>query len=295
MNIKKGHMGSTIKFNSLLDKELFMKDFNSKSQMQEIFSSWKFTGTYNISEINFKDLIISELIAKNIISEEILKKYNNDLGSLHLCLQDDIKSLDESEQNSISISFYETSNILQDMYIKFISNVISPLFEKKIHYQVVPTFRFHFPYQTGYNWNDRYHTDIMLGHPPYEFNVWLPFTDAFDSNSMRLMSLENSKKIYEICDNNFENLAEMTQYDDNLIRVLKSKSSSLNMKFGEFVIFDPRCLHCTQYNDTDKTRISMDIRVILEDNFSKYSREYKTTGRKKMPFLPGKYFSFESV
>jgi len=54
MNIKKGHMGSTIEFNSLLDRELFMKDFNSQSQMQEIFSSSKFTGTYYISEINFK-------------------------------------------------------------------------------------------------------------------------------------------------------------------------------------------------------------------------------------------------
>ena len=38
----------------------------------------------------------------------------------------------------------------------------------------------------------------------------------------------------------------------------------------------------------------MDIRIIMESAFSNYSREYKTTGRKKMPFLPGHYFSEKS-
>ena len=57
------------------------------------------------------------------------------------------------------------------------------------------------------------------------------------------------------------------------------------MNYGDFIIFDPRCLHCTQYNDTKDTRVSMDIRIIMESAFFRnYSREYKTTGRKKMPF-----------
>ena len=36
-------------------------------------------------------------------------------------------------------------------------------------------------------------------------------------------------------------------------------------------------------------------RVIFENNFDKYSREYTTTGRKKMPFKPGYYFSKEAI
>ena len=32
----------------------------------------------------------------------------------------------------------------------------------------------------------------MLGHPPYELNLWLPFTKVYDSNSMRLTSLKDS-------------------------------------------------------------------------------------------------------
>ena len=295
MNIKKGHMGSTIKFKSLKDKNLFMQDFNYESEVLKIFNNWNYLGTYDKNLINFHDLIVSELISKKIVSENIFKKYNYSLDDLHLCLNEELKVLDETEQNAISVSFYETSDKIKKMYVKFITDIISPIFSNKIHYQVVPTFRFHFPNQRGYVWNDRYHTDIMLGHPPFEFNVWLPFTKVFESNSMRLMSLNDSVCTYKICDNNFEVLAERCQYDEDFISHLKSSSKSLNMKYGEFIIFDPRCLHCTQHNNTNKTRISMDIRVILENNFSKYSREYKTTGRKKMPFKPGHYFSKEAI
>tara|TARA_B100000886_G_scaffold238985_1_gene167574 strand:- start:1327 stop:1470 length:144 start_codon:yes stop_codon:yes gene_type:complete len=42
---------------------------------------------------------------------------------------------------------------------------------------------------------------------------------------------------------------------------------------------------------TENTRVSMDIRIITEEGLKKYSREYRTTGRKKMLFTPGNYFS----
>ena len=169
----KGHMGSTIKFSSQEDKNLFMRDFNAESEILKIFKNWNYKGNYDTKIINFKDLIVSELIEKKIVSDKEFEKFDYRLDDLHLCLDDKIKYLDEFEQNAISVSFYETSKKIQEMYFEFISIVISPLFEEKIHYQVIPTFRFHFPNQKGYVWKDRYHTDIMLGHPPYEFNVWL--------------------------------------------------------------------------------------------------------------------------
>ena len=51
------------------------------------------------------------------------------------------------------------------------------------------------------------------------------------------------------------------------------------MNYGEYIMFDPRCLHCTQNNTTNDTRISMDIRVITKNNLAKYSRDYRSTGR----------------
>ena len=67
------------------------------------------------------------------------------------------------------------------------------------------------------------------------------------------------------------------------------------MNYGDFIVFDPRCLHCTQNIRTNITRISLDIRIITESGLKKYSREYKTTGRKKMLFQPGHYFSEKPI
>ena len=124
---------------------------------------------------------------------------------------------------------------------------------------------------------------------------WIPFTDVYESNSMRLTSYEDSIELIGQCNDDFEILAEKAQYDDSFIKKLHDSSKSLKMNYGDFIIFDPRCLHCTQYNDTKDTRISMDIRIIMKIELKKYSRTYKTTGRKKMPFMPGHYFSKEAV
>ena len=292
---KKGHMGKTITFESKEDRELFLSDYNSLSLTEKIFSKWMYQSKYDTKKIKFKENIIKELLKKDFITEKKFSDYNFELEKLHLCLKPDLKNLDESEQNEISISFYETSDIIKETYTEFIKKIISPLFSEEIYYQVIPTFRFHFPNQKGYDWEDRYHTDIMLGHPPYEFNLWIPFTNVYSTNSMRLMPFTESKKVIESCNKDFELFAEKTQYDEAFIHELKKSSSPLEMNYGDFIIFDPRCLHCTQYNDTKDTRISMDIRIIMKSALNSYSREYKTTGRKKMPFLPGHYFSKHAV
>jgi len=291
----RGHMGKTILFESKKDQEDFYKDFHSKSTMIAKFSSWNYQGNYNTSNVNFEKLIVEEIIEKNLIKEKDFQKYDYKLEKMHLCLNSSKKELDESEQNKVSVSFYETSSKLKEIYADFIEKVISPLFDEEIYFQVVPTFRFHFPNQKGYEWSDRYHTDVMLGHPPYEFNIWVPFTGTYESNSMRLTSYDDSMSILNDNNFNFEIFSKNVQYDEILKKKLKDKSESLKMNYGEFIIFDPRCLHCTQHNITEDTRISMDTRIILKSKLKKYSREYRTTGRKKMPFTPGHYFSKKSI
>ena len=65
----KGHMGSTIKFSSEKDKNLFLCDLNSKSQIKEIFGSWKYDGIFNTESFKFKEIIIDELLRKKLINE----------------------------------------------------------------------------------------------------------------------------------------------------------------------------------------------------------------------------------
>lgn len=294
--VAKGHMGQTIKFSSEDDRLLFMNDFLSKSYMIENFNKCNITNSFNVGNIRFKELLIEELIQKKIASKNLLMKHNFELENLHKCLiGNDKNKLDSTEQNNVSINFYEISESLKIQYIILVKNYISKLFSEKIYYQKIPTFRFHFPNQIGYEWEDRYHSDIMLGHPPYELNVWIPFTSVYGSNSMRITPLEDSMNFMSKENYDFELFVKNVQYSKKTIKDLKKKSSSLEMKYGQYVIFDPRCLHCTQNNVTDVTRISMDIRIITESNLKKYSRDYRTTGRKKMFFLPGHYFSNEAV
>lgn len=288
-------MGSTIKFSSEEDKALFLNDFSSCNEMMDSFDSWKFEGNYNTELYNFKKIIVNELLKKKLIDKKLFDYHGGALEKLHLCLTNDKKYLDESEQNKISISFYETSLSLKELYYNFVENVISPNFKDKVFFQAIPTFRFHFPNQVGYNWKDRYHTDIMLGHPPFEINVWLPFTSSYGSNTMRLTPLNESLCFLKDCNNNFELFAEKVQYNDSFAEELKNASSALKMKYGEYIFFDPRCLHCTQHNVTTDTRISMDIRIITEKSLCKYSREYRTTGRRKTLFMPGNYFYENAV
>lgn len=294
-NIPKGHMGSTIKFLSTKDKELFLKDLHSKSQIMKLFDSWSYQDNFNIEEVNFRDTIIEELLKKNLINEKLFSKHGRKLEKLHLSLNDEYKNLDESEQNKISISFYETSKNINNLYVKFIKDIISPYFKDPVYYQAVPTFRFHFPNQLGYNWKDRYHTDIMLGHPPYEINIWLPFTKTYDSNSIRITPYEESMNFLKSCNYDFELFAEQVQYNDEISDMLRKSSNAINMNYGQFIMFDPRCLHCTQHNITNDTRVSMDIRIITKEELRKYSRQYRTTGRKKMLFTPDNYFSNKPV
>ena len=292
---EKGHMGKTIIFDSSNDQELFMKDFLSPSDMQEKFDSWRIINNFDTKNILLKKNLINELVLKGFAKKEELDKFDNPLENLHKCLNDSKKELDETEQNKVSINFYDISSSFKHEYIKFLKNSIANLFSEPIYFQNIPTFRFHFPFQKGYEWEDRYHTDIMLGHPPYEYNIWIPFTKVYDSNSMRITPLEDSLNFYKKCNYDFELFAENVQYDREWISELRKKSSALQMNYGDFIIFDPRCLHCTQNNLTNVTRISLDIRIITESSLKKYSREYKTTGRKKMLFQPGHYFSEKPI
>ena len=129
--INKGHMGSTIKFLSKEDRILFLKDFYSPCKMNQLFSSWNYKGNYNLVDIKFKEAIVEELVSKKFVDEKIFCKENYKLEKLHLCLNSDNKSLDESEQNKISISFYEISKILNNLYVEFIKNRIFPIFDEQ--------------------------------------------------------------------------------------------------------------------------------------------------------------------
>jgi ectoine hydroxylase-related dioxygenase (phytanoyl-CoA dioxygenase family) len=162
-------------------------------------------------------------------------------------------------------------------------------------FQLSPTIRFYFPHAEGFNWRLNYHTDIMLGHPPQEINIWIPLTRVYGSNSMRLMPLEPSLAILRRYDFDFKAYAEAVQTSDALQDELNDLSFVIEGELGEAVLFDSRCLHVLQNNQTEHSRASMDLRVMPHREYQALDMKYVGTGRRLMPFTTGQYYSSEIV
>ena len=287
---KKGHIGVTPIFADQTDREYFEKDYNSTNTMLSIFQTDNVTFSSELINLNFRKTIIKNLINLGIVEKMKFKDINYDLSRVHEIIPEIDKELDEHEFNNTIKKFYDFDTEVLELYNKFVLEKISPLFPDKIYFQKTPSFRFHFPIKKKKS-NNMYHTDVMLGHPPKEINIWVSITDAFLSNSLRFMNLEKSLSFINECEMDFENFAKKVQYDKDFISKLNQNSKSLDMKCGQFIVFDSRCLHCTQLNITNKTRVSMDIRVIQEKDYNSLKRDYTGTGRRKIKFIPGEYYN----
>jgi hypothetical protein len=154
-------------------------------------------------------------------------------------------------------------------YKRFIEENIKPLFPgEKIVYQATPNLRFSFPNSTAIGRRTHVdpspdiiglHKDADFGHSLDEINIVVPITEMFDTNS-----------IY------FETDVESQEYEN------------LNLKQNEFFIgYLNQLRHYNCINATEKTRISLDFRIIP---FSKYKEgsHASVTSHKKM--VLGDYF-----
>jgi ectoine hydroxylase-related dioxygenase (phytanoyl-CoA dioxygenase family) len=115
-------------------------------------------------------------------------------------------------------------------------------------------------------------------------------TPTYGTNSMCLSELEPSYRVLKRLDFDFERFAEKVQYDDDLAAECAAIAPSLALDYGEFVAFDPLCLHATQNNVTDHTRISIDLRILTDSDRERMRITYRGTGRRRMAFAPGHYY-----
>ena len=286
-----GHMGITPTFKSKKDQRSFIEDWNNSDVMKNIFKKDSIFGSYDFKKFNFQKIIIKELLNLKIVAPESFKEIDSDLANLHKIISEKDKEIDDNEINNISKQFYTNDKSFLKMYKSFLQEVIAPLFPDRIYFQKQPTIRFNFPSSQSLKYNKRFHSDIMLGHPPKEINLWFSLTDAFSSNSLRFIDLKRSKLFFDECKNYYDILAEKVQYDEGFKKKLDLKSHSIDIKYGQYFLFDSRCLHCTQRNTTNKTRISIDIRVIQDVDYKSLSRKYTGTGRRKSEFKPGDYYN----
>lgn len=206
---------------------------------------------YNISEFNFVDVV------KRAFGVD-------DLSIVHKILD---KQLDiptdpsQDQQTTFHKIFYkvyeqEPSEFLE-IYKRFVSHIAKNYFDgSSIIYQAKPTFRVQAPNNIAVA---QWHKDKAYNHSSNEINIFLPLTRAFDTNTIWAESEED-----------------------------KGDYSPMNAEIGEFYIWNGANLHHgNKKNETGLSRVSVDFRIIFEDNFD-YEGTSVTT---KVPMKLGHYWS----
>ncbi len=98
------------------------------------------------------------------------------------------------------------------------------------------------------------HADTWSGDSPFEVVVWLPLVDVYKTKSMYILP----PKYYRFFEKNF--LKFKHKSSTYLFDKIKKKVKWLNIKYGEFLIFNQSLPHGNVVNAEKETRISMNCR-----------------------------------
>ncbi len=98
------------------------------------------------------------------------------------------------------------------------------------------------------------HSDTWSGNSPFEVVLWLPLVDCFSSKSMFILENKNLKKFEKIYKKNSKNNS------DQLYNSLKKYVKFIDIKYGEYMIFNQNLPHGNIVNKTNETRWSLNCR-----------------------------------
>lgn len=183
---------------------------------------------YDIKKYNFKEMLSYLFTVEDLSSinenMDVLKRENDQSTRYHKLYYDWAKT-------------EKFSNI----YYDFIKSVVLPIYSSPIVYQKIPTFRIAFNNNiaVGEFHKDKHYRNVDWAEKVSEDNFFLPFTDAFDTNTIWVETEED-----------------------------KGDFIPMNCNYGQIVKWDGSNLtHGNKINKTGKTRVSIDFRVISYDRY----------------------------
>ncbi|MBV8480535.1 MAG: streptomycin biosynthesis protein StrG [Actinobacteria bacterium] len=181
----------------------------------------------------------------------------DELDEIHTSADYPLLTRENDQKTVFHERFYVIGDEFFDTYHRLLVEVVQPLFGENLIYQRVPTFRVHLPGNVAVG---EMHRDRDYSHGQGEVNLWLPFTRAWDTNTVWIESSEGSNDVRPYaCD------------------------------VGQMLMFDGvNLLHGNVKNETGKTRVSVDFRVIPE---SQYVAREAATINTKLSFTVGGYFA----
>lgn len=204
---------------------------------------------YNFTDSN---LIINSLI-KEVIFNELNSKIKFEdfyLENLHDYFPSEMKT---QLINKIYSLFREKK--FQIEYDKLCNILKKEFHTPETRFQSIPSIRIQMPGDKSVD----FHADVFYGHGKNIINYWMPITKVYGNNSMFVISENESKHLIQ----------ETKKLKESVINFNKKCilfSKPLQMSYGEIFKFNSQTLHGTVFNDTDSTRVSIDFRMVINND-----------------------------
>ena len=163
--------------------------------------------------------------------------------------------------NQIYYNRWKEDSSINDLYLKFLGEIIKPRFGENIVYQELPDIRIHLPKNVavGDFHKDKTYRDPLWAEKVNEINYFVPLTDAYGTNTLWAETEEDK--------------GDYTPFENT---------------YGECVEWNGcNLMHGNKINTTPITRVSFDFRVIPE---SRYIPSEHGSVNMKMPFKIGGYY-----
>jgi len=274
-----------------------MINTNTNLLKEDYFESTYFVNKFQNSQkiINLDTQSLTDILLKrlNDIFQLDRKLDESDVTNLHnLVPRKYLKYDPHYGISGISNLLYDFDDDFNAVYKSIIKNQLRDQLDFDFYFQEIPTIRIHTPSPDANMFYPYFHSDIQLGHPPYEINIWFPLTRPSndEGHGFVICSLEKSMSIYESYN---LDTSQMNANKEVINELAKEDAKSVKCLPGEAIMFDSRCLH-SAIPLRDHTRISIDVRIMPKKIFHNFNRVYAGTGRKKIKFIPGEAYSLNS-
>ena len=202
---------------------------------------------YDIKKFPFREII------KDILD---INKYN--LEEIHLIKNYELFKREEDQSTIWHKKYYDKfKEKVEPLYLELIKHLKETFEYDEIIYQVIPTFRVQLA--NGNVAVGEWHKDKTYNHSTSEVNFWLPFVDTNDQNTIWCESKEDKGDYYPYYVN-----------------------------YGEILVFNgSNLLNGNKLNNSEKTRISIDFRLVEKNKFKPNKKGSINTNTK---FDIGGYF-----
>ena len=202
---------------------------------------------YDIKKFPFREII-----------KDMLDINEYDLEEIHLIKNYDLFKREEDQSTIWHKKYYDKfKEKVEPLYLELIKHLKETFEYDEIIYQMIPTFRVQLA--NGNVAVGEWHKDKTYNHSTSEVNFWLPFVDTNDQNTIWSESKEDKGDYYPYYVN-----------------------------YGEILVFNgANLLHGNKLNNSEKTRISIDFRLVEKNKFKPNKKGSINTNTK---FDIGGYF-----